>query len=184
MTKENKIYLYIISLGTILTFLAIYYRKPIKEFVMNVWDKVTDNKINSLHPAIKPKVIEFINLAETKGYKLRITSGYRTYDEQNKLYSQGRTTKGNIVTNAKGGESYHNFGLAIDVVPIVNGVAEWNTNWNEIATIGKSLGFEWGGDFNSIKDKPHFEMSFNNTLAQLRSNYSNGFITNGYVNLA
>jgi peptidoglycan L-alanyl-D-glutamate endopeptidase CwlK len=64
----------------------------------------------------------------------------------------------------------------------VDGKADWNTpHWNKIAEIGKSLGWSWGGDWTSFKDKPHFEKNFGNTLAELRSK-SKG--ADGYVQLA
>jgi len=160
-------------------------RKSIMEYSKEkVWDLLTEAKISTLHPKIRDKAREFINKAEKQGIKLRITSGFRTYAEQDALYAQGRTKKGSIVTNAKSGQSSHNFGTGIDVVPIVNGSADWHTDWNKIATIGKSVGFSWGGDWKNFKDKPHFEMNFGNTLAQLRSKYNNGQISNGYVQLA
>lgn len=147
-------------------------------------DEINNFRIQTLHPSIRSKVQDFIAAAAAKGINLRITSGYRTYAEQQALYNQGRTTPGAIVTKAKPGESLHNFGLAIDVVPIVNGKADWNYDWQKIADIAKPLGFEWGGDWTSFKDKPHFQMLFDNTLASLRSKYDAGDVSNGYVNLA
>lgn len=159
-------------------------KKPIIKYTKEkMWDLLSENKVLTLHPKVRDKVTEFINKAEAQGIKLRVTSAYRTHAEQTALYEQGRTKPGKIVTNAKAGESSHNFGTAIDVVPIVNGVADWNTDWNKIAVIGKSLGFSWGGDWKSFKDKPHFEMNFGNTLAQLRTKYNAGKITDGYVQL-
>jgi peptidoglycan LD-endopeptidase CwlK len=139
--------------------------------VMNhVWDKITENRISELHPKIRDRVRKFINEMDKKhGIKLRITQGYRTYQQQQDLYDQGRIKPGQIVTNAKPGSSYHNFGLAFDVVPIVSGIADWNSkHWNLIGQVGKSHGFVWGGDFKSIVDKPHFEESFGRSTAQLR----------------
>lgn len=158
----------------------------IMEAIQNkVWDLVSENKINSLHPLVRDKAREFINKAEKEGIKLRVTSAHRTYAEQDALYSQGRTKSGSIVTNAKGGQSNHNFGTALDVVPIKNGKAEWNTkDWDKIAVIGKSVGFQWGGDWKGFVDKPHFEMSFGNSLAQLRQKYESGQKDGEYVKLA
>lgn len=173
--------------GSVITITGVLIakRKKVAEFVnTKVWDFVSEGRIEQLHPKIRNKVRELINKAEKAGIKLRITSGIRTWDEQQKLYDQGRITPGAKVTNAKPGESYHNFGLAIDVVPIVNGNADFNTPyWNKIGEIGKSVGFVWGGDFKSIKDKPHFEMNFGGNLAQFRNLYSSGKTTNGYINL-
>ncbi|MBL4753233.1 MAG: M15 family metallopeptidase [Flavobacteriales bacterium] len=150
------------------------------------WDIVSDRRIGTLHPLIQAKAKEFIIRAEKElSIKLRVTSALRTWSEQDGLYAQGRTKTGKIVTNAKGGQSLHNFGLAIDVVEIKDGKALWrNPNWNKIAALGKSIGFAWGGDFKSIKDKPHFEMRFGRSLAQLQNLYVSGDRQGEYVNLA
>lgn len=173
------------GLAFLLLIIIFIYRKSITQFAKGkVWDYISQDRISTLHPKIREKVTEFINRAEKQGIRLRIISAYRTYQEQDELYEQGRTKAGNIVTNAKGGQSSHNFGTAIDVVPIINGSADWNTDYNQIAQIGKSVGFSWGGDWTSFKDKPHFEMNFGKTIAQLKNLYENGNTTNGYVNLA
>ena len=177
MKTKNKIIFTLFSALVLLIFKK-------KDSIMNkIWDTYSENKITSLHPAVRAKAIEFVTKAEKQGIQLRITSGYRTHALQNELYSQGRTKPGTIITNAKGGQSFHNFGLAIDVVPIVNGAAVWNTDWNKIAVIGKSVGFQWGGDFISFKDKAHFEMKFGNTLAQIQNKYNSGQLSNGYIQL-
>jgi len=141
--------------------------------IEKVWDKNTQNKIKSLDPKIQLKTAQFINQIEEKlGIKLRITHGYRSIEEQNKLYEQGRTKTGDKVTNAKGGSSYHNYGLAFDVVEIKDGKAIWdNPKWDEIAKIGKELGFEWGGDFKSIVDKPHFQMTDGKSIKDLKKEH-------------
>ena len=147
---------------------------------------INSRSLNELVPVVRHKVEEFIALCDDEGIDLLVTSTYRDNESQAALYAQGRTTKGGIVTNAKGGESNHNFGTALDVVPIVNGQADWKTTadtWNKIAKVGKSLGFEWGGDWKSFVDKPHFEMTFNNSLAQMRKKYESGEVDGGYVKL-
>lgn len=122
------------------------------------WDNHTNKLIKDLHPIVEQKTIEFINKAESEfGIKLRVYSAYRSFSEQNKLYAIGRTTPGNVVTYTKAGQSYHNFGLAIDVVEIKNGKALWkNPNWEKIGKLGESNGFAWGGRWNK-KDLPHFQ---------------------------
>lgn len=149
------------------------------------WDKHTDAHIKTLHPLVRAKFIHFIIEAEKKLNKqLRVTSGLRTIKEQNKLYAQGRTRPGNIVTNAKGGKSYHNFGLAVDIVEIKNGKALWtNPDWNKISELGKSMGLEWGGDWTSIKDKPHFQASFGKSTSKLFALYNKGKRDGEYVRL-
>ena len=124
------------------------------------WDKHTNLRIQQLQPQMKEKTIEFINRAESElGIKLRVTSAFRSFEEQEKLYAKGRTLPGKIVTWAKPGESYHNLGLAIDVVEIKDGKALWeNPNWSKIGELGESMDFTWGGRWKK-KDLPHFQIS-------------------------
>ena len=139
-----------------------------------LWDPVSEARMARLHPDVAQAARRFIQAAYAQGIALRVTSGYRSFAEQQALYNQGRTTPGNIVTNAPPGHSYHNWGMAVDVVEIKNGQALWNNpRWGEIARIGKSLGFEWGGDWKSFQDKPHFQMPVA-SLASLRAAYPSG----------
>src|SRR5690606_33820569 len=102
---------------------------------------------------------------------VQISSGYRSNAEQQKLYNQGRTTPGNIVTNARPGQSVHNYGLAIDffLVSDDGNRALWTVNnkWKRVAAIGKSMGFQWGGDWKSFPDYPHLDMQKGLSLSQL-----------------
>ena len=108
------------------------------------------------------------------GINLLVTSTYRDNDSQAALYAQGRTTPGNIVTNAKAGESYHNYRCAVDVVPLVNGKAVWNTSgedgklWEKVGEIGEKNGLEWAGRWKSFKEMAHFQYTGGLTLAQLK----------------
>jgi peptidoglycan L-alanyl-D-glutamate endopeptidase CwlK len=157
--------------------LGVFKRNAIMQAV---WDKVTDIRINNLHPAIRQRARQFINAAAAQGIMLRITDGLRTFAEQDELYAQGRTKPGAIVTNAKGGQSYHNYGLAIDVVEIKNGKGLWeNPNWPKIAALGKSFGFAWGGDFKNLRDLPHLEYTGGLTIPQLLAKYNAGQLDNG-----
>ena len=93
-------------------------------------------------------------------------------EEQAALYAQGRTAPGNIVTKAKPGTSWHNFGLAFDVAVVVNGQPTWPDDealWSKVGDLGKRLGLEWGGDFASFKDLPHFQFHPGLTLEQARA---------------
>ncbi|WP_208746749.1 M15 family metallopeptidase [Aquimarina algiphila] len=150
------------------------------------WDIVSDRRIDTLHPHIRSKTKEFIIKAEKElGIKLRVTSALRTWEEQTRLYNKGRSSPGRIVTNAKAGESYHNYGLAFDVVEIKNGKAIWdNPNWQKIGELGKSLGFEWGGDWVGLVDKPHFQMRFGKHHAELAQLYKSGQRQGRFVNLS
>ena len=147
-------------------------------------DTPSDERIQKLHPAIRMKVTSFINNANTSSNTLiRVSQGHRSFAEQDALYAKGRTTGGLIITNAKGGFSNHNFGLAFDVVGITSGKIDYNLNWKTLSTLGKAEGFEWGGDWKSFTDKPHFQNMFNNTIKNLRQIYNSGNTTNGYINI-
>jgi peptidoglycan L-alanyl-D-glutamate endopeptidase CwlK len=134
--------------------------------------------INTLLPTVRGKAIEFLRKANDQigpDLRVKIISGMRTYAEQNALYAKGRTAPGPIVTNARGGYSNHNFGVAFDV-GIFHGEAyipESNL-YKELGKIGKSLGLAWGGDWASIRDEPHFEYQTGLTLAQMRERVAKG----------
>jgi len=140
-------------------------------YAKNTWDNVTDERISTLHQNVQGHATAFINKVEDKlGIRLRVTDALRTDDEQNSLYEQGRTKPGQIVTRAKAGKSYHNYGLAIDVVEITNnGDVNYSTNWPAIEKIGVKNGFFWGGNWPEPNaDKPHFQMSFDLSIEQLQ----------------
>ena len=102
------------------------------------------------------------------GHPVRITEGYRSMERQQELYNQGRTTPGNIVTNAKAGESFHNYGVAVDFVFRKEGYNASEELWQTLGAIGKSQGFEWGGDWAKFVDKPHFSMTLGYSLEDFK----------------
>ncbi|MFB3171272.1 M15 family metallopeptidase [Neobacillus sp. 179-C4.2 HS] len=133
-----------------------------------------------LHPVVRERSNQLIQQAADKGIVMVITDEFRSIDDQDRLYEQGRTVSGNIVTNARGGESFHNFGLAIDFAiktpsaDIIwdmqyDGNKNGNADWNEVVEMAKALGFEWGGDWAQFKDYPHLQMNFGLTLADLQN---------------
>lgn len=160
-------------------------------------DSVTIKRIESLHPKLRFDVTKAIIEAESrlpKNCMIRIVQGLRTIEEQNALYAQGRTVPGKIVTNAKGGSSYHNYGLAVDFVLMYdkdgNGTyetVEWkvNADWQAVVSVFESMDFEWGGRWEKIKDYPHFQKTYGYNWRQLLSKYQDkDFITGTqYVNL-
>jgi peptidoglycan LD-endopeptidase CwlK len=131
------------------------------------------NMGSGMNPIVKKSALEVVRRAYAEGINAQISHGMRTYAQQNALYAQGRTKKGNVVTNARGGYSNHNFGLAVDYFLTNNEgtTAIWtvNNDWRRVAAIGKSLGFSWGGDWRSFKDYPHLEMTGGLSTAQLRA---------------
>jgi len=158
------------------------------EDVPLTWDKYTNKRIKKLHPKIQRDVALMINEAENQlGLKFRLTNGFRSIQEQNNLYNQGRTTPGSKVTNAKGGKSYHNYGLAIDLVVIdSNRKADYKNqpkNGKKLYnTIAKKYGFEWGGNWKTFKDYPHFQKTFGYKVNTLLALYESD--NNTYPNIA
>lgn len=153
-----------------------------------MFDQITIDRIRLMHPNLREQLekdyLECNNKVLGKGVRLRFSHTLRTIQEQDALYAQGRTAKGNIVTNAKGGSSYHNYGLAFDIVLLYdkdnNGTfetASWDTkdpNWKAVVKFFKEKGWFHGGDFKSIKDEPHFEKTFGFTTKQLLAKVPKG----------
>lgn len=137
-------------------------------------------RLNQLHPQVEAAKNQLIKNCQEKQIHIQITQGIRTFAEQNRLYEQGRTKPGKIVTYAKGGQSYHNYGLAIDFVVIdpttnqptwdftFDGNQNGRSDWIEVAEEGKKLGFEWGGDWRGFKDYPHLQMPFGQSIWELQ----------------
>ena len=132
---------------------------------------INSRSLDDLLPAVKARVERFIAAAKAEGIDLLVTSTYRDNESQNALYAQGRTAPGKIVTNAKAGESFHNFRCAVDVVPIVAGKPRWDVKdevWQKIGKLGKAQGLEWAGDWKRFKEYPHFQYTGGLNLAQLQ----------------
>lgn len=104
--------------------------------------------------------MRFLHACTLKGINILITCTYRDNEYQDYLYAQGRTRPGKIVTNAKGGESAHNYKVAFDFCPLVGGKPDWNDTklWKEIGAIGQSVGLDWGGSWKSFPDMPHMQV--------------------------
>ncbi|MGE8064800.1 M15 family metallopeptidase [Pseudomonas sp. NPDC089569] len=129
-------------------------------------DTRSKTNIDTLLPEVRPYAIALIQKAALNGIKIKIISGLRTYAEQDALYAKGRPDNPPKVTNAKGGQSNHNFGIAFDV-----GVFEGNAyltdspKYKAVGALGMDLGLDWGGNWKTFKDEPHF---------QLRPTWANG----------
>lgn len=138
--------------------------------------------VAALHPVVEEMAGKLVADAEKAGITVRITQGLRSHDEQERLYEKGRSTEGAIVTYARGGESYHNYGLAVDfALEDRRGNVIWDmeydgnrngrADWYEVADLAKQLGFSWGGDWTSFKDYPHLQMDFGYSLSELRRGF-------------
>lgn len=132
---------------------------------------INSRKLEDLLPPVRERVERMIAACDAEGIDLLVTSTYRDNASQEALYAQGRTAPGRIVTNARSGQSYHNYRCAVDVVPIRNGKAIWNAKdpiWQRIGALGKAAGLEWAGDWKRFKEFPHFQYTAGLTLAQLQ----------------
>lgn len=129
--------------------------------------------IDDLQPVVAYKARAFVKACEAAGIDLLITSTLRDFEAQDALYAQGRTTPGKVVTNAKAGQSWHNWGLAFDVVPLRNGKPVWGTTgvdgalWAKVGEIGESVGLEWAGRWKRFREMAHFQDSGGLTIADL-----------------
>ena len=176
-------------------------------------DKITLDRIQLLHPKLRTEVEHIYRsqiVPALSGRAIcRFAYTLRTFAEQDALYAQGRTRlfdangkRLGVVTQAKGGQSIHNYGLALDIVLLVdkdkNGTfesASWDdktdfdgdrtADWMEVVNIFKKNGWTWGGDWTKFKDKPHFEKSFGHTWRTLKAKYDKKDFIPGttYVNI-
>lgn len=148
------------------------------------WDKYTNARIGKLHPKIRDDFRASINECDRKGMKVRLASGYRSFEEQRKIYAKGRTAPGKIISMAKPGQSYHNYALAGDVVEIKGGKALWkNPNWDKIGGIFEKHGFTWGGRWTKFLDRPHMQKTFGYHWSKLLNKLNNKDYKNGFVNI-
>lgn len=145
-------------------------------------DKITLDRIQTAHPKLRDELyLIFVEINErlTGSAKARFTSVFRTIEEQNKLYQQGRNLPGKVVTMARGYESYHNYGLAVDVCLIVN---EKELSWSltndydkdgmadfmEVVFVFKKHGWEWAGEWKTFREYPHFQKTLGKGLPELK----------------
>ncbi|KMT21495.1 peptidoglycan-binding protein [Clostridium cylindrosporum] len=127
--------------------------------------------ISLLNSYVKSLAEKFLSKCKEEGLDVIIIQTLRSIDEQDTLYSQGRSKPGSIVTNAKGGYSMHNYGLAFDIAIKKNGSIVWEDEklYYKAGKIGESLGLEWGGSWKSFKDYPHFQWTGGLTIQDLLS---------------
>ncbi len=118
---------------------------------------------------------EAIPAMAAKGVGIQIICGTRSYQQQDALYAQGRTAPGLKVTNAPGGYSNHNFGIAWDIGLFRGKVyLEDSPLYLECAAIGRYQGLDCGAYWDSITDEPHYNLKTDLTLAQMRERVANG----------
>jgi len=145
------------------------------------FDLRSEKNIVTLHPQAQLLARRFMAAVRAEsqlsgaGAVAKIISGTRTYQEQSALFALGRTRSGKIVTNASAGRSNHNFGIAWDVGLFKgNDYLQASPLYDTVGAIGRGLGLEWGGDWVSFVDKPHFQLKIERSLAQIRRGFEAG----------
>ncbi len=158
-------------------------------------DKITLDRIELLHPALREEAKQiYAEICErlTGRAMCRFAYTLRTFAEQDALYNQKPK-----VTKAKGGQSYHNYGLAVDIVLLLNDgkVASWDTvtdfdndglaDWQEVVYVFGLFGWEWGGNWKTFPDKPHFQKTFGLTISECLNRHNSGQVIGGtnYIKL-
>jgi hypothetical protein len=138
------------------------------------------NKTTHTHPALRRGLADLAEALEEREMRALITGGFRTFAEQELLFNQGRTSSGPVVTNARGGLSNHNYGLAVDIYPVINGGVLTDVPANEsqaklftaiqraIIEESENLGLFPGARFTSFVDPPHVQLHAENVLRATR----------------
>jgi peptidoglycan L-alanyl-D-glutamate endopeptidase CwlK len=121
---------------------------------------INSRDLGELTPQAQALAKAFIEACKKVGIDVLITSTYRDGESQNALYAQGRTMPGPVVTGAKAGESFHNYRVAFDFCPIVNGKAQWNDArlFARCGAIAESVGLEWAGRWVTFREMAHCQV--------------------------
>jgi peptidoglycan LD-endopeptidase CwlK len=131
-------------------------------------DPLSEARLAEVHPALAAKVRSMAEMLALENINIRVVQSLRSWAEQAALYAEGRDAEGNVVdkskvvTNAKAGTSWHNYGLAVDVAPFDGDVPDWNSNhpaWKRIVAVGESVGLISGSNWRTFPDWPHFQLT-------------------------
>ncbi len=148
-----------------------------------------------MHPKVRIEVEMIYKEIRDRSVSIRFTQTLRSFEEQDNLYAQGRTKPGLIVTYARGGQSFHNYGLAVDfALLLADRTVSWDRNldldkdnlkdWDEVVFVFKHFGWSWGGDWTRLKDFPHFEKTFGLTTLELLNRKNAGRVdSEGFVSI-
>ena len=145
---------------------------------MDFLTETSKKRFDTLNNDTKPIFEEFLNLCHANKFNVQVTSGSRTVDEQDNLYALGRTKAGRIITNAKGGQSAHNYGIAMDVV-VINRLGECDWRFETYEMIAKlaqenglmEKGLFWAGEWKTFKEAVHFDLSNGRPIDEIKIKY-------------
>lgn len=132
---------------------------------------LNSRSLDDLHPSVKLLCEAFLAKCRDAGIDIIITSTYRDLESQSAIYAQGRTAPGNKITNAKPGQSFHNYRCAFDFVPIVSGKAQWNDSklFKQCGVIAEEVGLTWAGRWKSFPEMAHCQYTAGLTLADFQA---------------
>jgi peptidoglycan L-alanyl-D-glutamate endopeptidase CwlK len=138
------------------------------------FDPRSEQNISTLHPTAQAAARRLLANLRAAGIEAKVISGTRTYEEQETLFRQGRTDPGKIVTNARGGHSNHNFGIAWDIGIFKAGQYSRDVRDYEDAARHIPAGVEWGGAWKKFPDPPHYQLAVGLALADVRTRFESG----------
>lgn len=136
---------------------------------------MASRSLDDLHPIVAAKARAHLAACKAEGIDLLVTCTYRDPAEQARLFAQGRTAPGKIVTNARPGQSFHEYRVAYDVVPMRAGKPAWGTAgadmelWKRVGALGIAQGLEWAGNWTRFKEYPHFQFTGGFKLAHFQA---------------
>lgn len=132
---------------------------------------ISSRKLEDLHPTVREYCERFILACDDAGVDVIITSTFRDEESQNALFAQGRSRPGKRITNARGGDSFHQYRVAFDFAPVLNGKIDWNDTklWKICGEIAEGIGLEWGGNWTKFKDLPHCQYTEGLTLNDFKT---------------
>jgi len=145
-------------------------------------DQPSIERLALIYPDIRVRIIRVYNdICNHYGLQMKCTQGLRSFAEQDALFAQGRTAPGEIVTDARGGESMHNYGCGLDSAfmgpdPYLKDNKNQKFFWNEYGRFCKLHGLFWGGDFFHNPDRPHAQLTYGQSLGDLKALYQHGGI--------
>jgi len=128
-------------------------------------------RLEDLEPIVRKKAEQFVKACAEQDLDILIYCTYRSKEEQDELYAQGRTKPGRINTNARGGESFHNFRCAFDFVPMLGGKPQWDSKalYLKAGIIAESVGLEWSGRWTGkLRETAHCQFTNGLTLRDLQ----------------
>lgn len=132
---------------------------------------MASRSLKDLTPQCQLKAEQFLNSCDKAGIDVLIYCTLRSKEEQDQLYAIGRTLPGKIVTNARAGYSWHNFGCAFDFVPLIAGKPQWDNSalYSRCGIIAEEIGLEWAGRWTGkLRETAHCQYTEGKTVSQLR----------------